>query len=135
MMSKRLAICCLAVVFLASVPPTPALPQGFGFGFTAAELQSSPIGNLGAFSPGISNAANISPGVTQQLMDTLSGSRMEPVPTAVPQSAPITQDFIQLAQPEVETPYDAGYSPSSAFSELQMQPDFGDSDVSEDDGD
>ena len=67
-------------------------------------------------------------------MNTLSGSLMEPEPTAVPQSAPVTQNFIQLAQPEVETPPDAGYSPS-AFSEPQMQPDLGDSEVSEDDGD
>lgn len=136
-MSKHIAICCLAVAFLASAPLTRAQPLVFGAGFAETGKPNDMFPNgLGGLPPGVSSTLPfLTPESGQQIYQAAGLLPEEPEPAAVPQSAPVTQNFIQLAQPEVEAPAYASYSPSAAFSEPQMQPDLGDSEVSEDDAD
>jgi hypothetical protein len=125
-MSNRNLKRSVVVAVLASITLTPGLTQ---VGIIPADTDMSTImfgkpfiiPNAGTFP-----LTDIPPSMISSLLE---GPPTAEAPTI--QNAPVTQNFIQLAQPEEPTNYDTTYA-APAYSGTDLQGDLGDSDVSED---
>lgn len=80
----------------------------------------------------LNNTLQENQNMLKQTANNMSYAYVAPPATEAPLNTPVTQNFIQLAQPEVQPSMNTGYEPS-AFTAPMMQPDLGDSEVSEDD--
>jgi hypothetical protein len=117
------------------VPPVyspPVYSQGSIFGAPVSPAQNQ-VDSQTQMMNDLQNMLIENQNTLKQTVNNMpSYSYVAPPTTEAPSSTPLTQNFIQLAQPEVQPSMNTGYEPS-AFTAPMMQPDLGDSEVSEDD--